>query len=262
MAINMGKYSKELNFITSVMTDAYNKYCNININKIDKAAFDIVTELDYNIEREISAAICDAFPGDLILGEEHSSSTEVCGRTWTIDPIDGTNNMANDLPLFGVQCSLFDNGQPVVAAIYLPFADEMFSASLGDGAYLNGKKIFAKKVDLMHSVVSFGDFSHKRQEDLEQEYKVMGHLADKVARIRMFGAASIDYAYVAAGRTHGVVIYTKNKWDIAPGILLCHEAGAKTYSLHTKDGEYNFDSPSVITTVTEELFTCIKQAVL
>jgi myo-inositol-1(or 4)-monophosphatase len=138
----------------------------------------------------------------------------------------------------------------------------MFSASLGGGAYLNGEKNTAKKVDLKHTVVSFGDFSHKRQEDLEQEYKVMGYLADKVARIRMFGAASIDYAYVAAGRTHGVIIYTKNKWDIAPGILLCREAGAVTYSLHTKDGEYNFDSPSVITTATRELFDCIKQAIL
>lgn len=258
----MNNYSNELSFITGAIVDAYNKYCDINIKQIDKADFDIVTELDYNIEKEISAKILETFPGDLILGEEHSSNTEVCGRTWTIDPIDGTNNMANNLPLFGVQCSLLDDGLPVVAAIYLPFAGEMFSASLGGGAYLNGEKITAKKVDLKHTVVSFGDFSHKRQEDLEQEYKVMGYLADKVARIRMFGAASIDYAYVAAGRTHGVIIYTKNKWDIAPGILLCREAGARTYSLHTKDGEYNFDSPSVITTATRELFDCIKQAIL
>ena len=257
----MKDYNKELSFITKAIVSSYNKYCNITIKQIDKADFDIVTELDYKIEKDISAMIQESFPGDLILGEEHSSDTVVCNRTWTIDPIDGTNNMANGLPLYGVQCSLFDEGQVVVAAIYIPFADEMYSAAIGCGAYLNGKKIQAAKVDLNHTIVSFGDFSHKRQEDLEQEYKVMGHLADKVARIRMFGAASIDYAYVAAGRIHDVVIYTKNKWDIAPGILLCKEAGAETYSLHTKDGEYNFDSPSVITTSTRELFDCIKSCI-
>lgn len=254
----MKSYKNELNFIKKAMLDGYNKYCDIKITLIDKADYDIVTELDYNIEKYISAEIMKAFPDDRIMGEEHSAGVEVVGRTWTIDPIDGTNNMANGIPLFGVQCSLFDGEKPVVAAIYLPFCDEMFTASAGSGAYLNGKQIHVAKPDLKHCVVSFGDYPHTRPNESAIQLKIMAHLSDKVARIRMFGAASIDYAYVAAGRTHGVVIYTKNKWDIAPGILLCLEAGAKVYSLDTEDGEYNYDSPSVILTSTEELYQCIR----
>ena len=258
----MKSYKNELNFIKKAMLDGYNKYCDIKITLIDKADYDIVTELDYNIEKYISAEILKVFPEDRILGEEHSAGVDAVGRTWTIDPIDGTNNMANGIPLFGVQCSLFDDGKPVVGAIYLPFANEFYSASIGEGAYLNDKQIYVAKPDLKHAVVSFGDYPHTRPNESAIQLKIMAHLSDKVARIRMFGAASIDYAYVAAGRTHGVILYTKNKWDIAPGILLCLEAGAKAYSLDTKDGEYNFDSPSVIVTSTEELYQCIKSSVM
>ena len=81
------------------MLDGYNKYCDIKITLIDKADYDIVTELDYNIEKDISAEILKVFPEDRILGEEHSAGVDVVGRTWTIDPIDGTNNMANGIPL-------------------------------------------------------------------------------------------------------------------------------------------------------------------
>ena len=99
----MKSYKNELNFIKKVIIEGYAKYCDIKINLIDKADFDIVTELDYNIEKFISAEILKVFPDDRIMGEEHSAGIEVIGRTWTIDPIDGTNNMANGIPLFGVQ---------------------------------------------------------------------------------------------------------------------------------------------------------------
>lgn len=256
------KYTEELDFITKVIKEAYQKLANIKIdNLIDKAKFDLVTVLDYEMEKYISAKISEKYPNDRIHGEEGSSNTEIIGRTWTIDPIDGTYNMANKSPLFGVQCSMFDKGEPVVAAIYLPFADEMYSAALDFGAYLNGNPISVAKPDLSHSVVSFGDFPHSRPSETKTELKILAHLSDKIARIRMFGAASIDYAYVASGKTHGVVIYTKNKWDIAPGILLCKEAGAVTRSLDTSDGTYNFDSPSVITTSTDEIYECIKESI-
>ncbi len=256
------KYIDELDFITKTIKEAYHKLADTRIdNLIDKSKFDLVTVLDYEMEKYISEKITEKYPKDRIHGEEGSSNTEIIGRTWTIDPIDGTYNMANKLPLFGVQCSMFENEEPVVAAIYLPFTDEMYSAALNHGAYLNGKPISVTKPDLTHSIVSFGDFPHSRPSETKTELKILAHLSDKIARIRMFGAASIDYAYVAAGKTHGVVIYTKNKWDIAPGILLCKEAGAVTRSLDTPDGTYNFDSPSVITTSTDELYECIKDSI-
>ncbi|MCR5765372.1 MAG: inositol monophosphatase, partial [Treponema sp.] len=165
---------------------------------------------------------------------------------------------SNNLPLFGVQCSLFDNDQLVVSVIYLPFANELYSATLGGGAFLNDKRIIVNPVSLDKTVISFGDFPHSRIKDAEAQQELIKKLYPKIARIRMFGAASIDFAYVASGKTNGSILYTKNKWDIAPGILLCREAGAFVYG---DNGSYSFNSRYVIAVSSQELLDCILQSI-
>ena len=116
-------YTKELNFITEKIKEAYGLYAVSGPQDIrSKSAFDLVTEVDVNIEKHRTDAILAAFPGDKIHAEEMSSTQEITGRTWVIDPIDGTNNFAHDIPTFGIQCCLFDGGEPRMAVIWLPCA--------------------------------------------------------------------------------------------------------------------------------------------
>ena len=104
-------YTKELSFITEKIKEAYGLFGAAGPKDVrSKCAFDLVTEVDVNIERFLTDAILAAFPGDKIHAEELSSSQEIVGRTWVIDPIDGTCNFAHGIPTYGIQCCLFDGG--------------------------------------------------------------------------------------------------------------------------------------------------------
>ena len=141
--------------------------------------------------------------------------------------------------------------------MYLPHFQEMYYAKAGQGAYLNGQRLQVRDSDLEHGIVSFGDFPHSRPTDAKQEMKIIENLSSRIAKIRMFGAACMDFAFVASGKTTGTVIFTKNKWDIAPGILLCQEAGAL---LKGWDGDYTEESDVVIAASTEELYQAIVES--
>lgn len=252
-----GQYKKELEIMESAVRKAYAEVFSADRSSSkDKGKFDVVTENDFRIEKYLIKTIEDNFSGDLILSEEYNSETAVKGRTWTVDPIDGTYNMTRNAPLFGIQCALYENDEIVFAIGYLPVFDEMYHAQKGCGAYLNGKKITVNKFDVEHSVVSFGDISHRRTDDAADQLKIMNGLSQYVAKYRMFGTACFDFVYLASGRIDGTVIFTKNKWDIAPGMLIAKEAGALVRSL---DGDYNNDSRAVIATATPELYELIAE---
>ena len=252
--MSIERYLKEFTIISSTIKNAYEKIFTEDAPIKDKGKFDVVTSNDYKIEEYIIGAIQKEFPMDKVLGEETSSSTDVTGRTWTIDPIDGTYNMSRNSPLFGIQCALYINEDIVFSIIYLPKFDELFYAEKGGGAYLNGRKISVAQNNLEHAVISFGDFPHTRPDDFNDEHNLMKKLSSKVAKIRMLGSACFDFAYLASGRTDGTIIFTRNKWDIAPGILIASEAGAIVRSL---SGDYSFDSRAVVATSTMKLYNCI-----
>lgn len=249
------EYKTEFDIISSAVKTAYSDLFSFdNMRSQDKSRFDIVTSNDYKIEEYIIKTINQHFPDDRILSEETNSTTAVKGRTWTIDPIDGTFNMLRQSPMFGIQCALYQNDDIVFSLVFLPVFNELYYAEKGCGAYLNGIKINVANNDLEHSAVSFGDFPHKQINDFKDEHILMEELSKHIAKIRMFGAACIDFVYMASGKTDGTIIFTKNKWDIAPGILIAREAGAFVQSF---DGEYTPDSRAVIAVGTKELYQCI-----
>lgn len=245
------QYDKELQVLKAAIKNAYQSVDKGDFRVLDKGAFDLVTEVDFNMEKSISKEILNHFPTDKILGEEFSGELIPSGRTWTIDPIDGTVNFAYQWHLFGVQCSLMVDGEIVVSVIYLPDFNEWFTAEKGKGAYLNGKPISVHKVAAESAIFAFGDFSRKLVNLATKQYEAIGKLYKKVLRVRMFGASSVDCSSVACGRIHGVVLPTKNIWDIAPGVLLVKEAGGVVKNLFGQD--YKFGDEGVILTASEEL---------
>ena len=253
-------YEKELQFITEKIKAAYGRFAVSGPQDVrSKSAFDLVTEVDVNIERFLTDAILSAFPGDKIHAEEMSSTQEITGRTWVIDPIDGTNNFAHDIPTFGIQCCLFDGGAPRMAVIWLPRQDELYTAIEGRGCFLNGKQVSVNKdFTADTAVISVGDFTHKSDRLAALQYKAVGYLYPRVAKLRMYGAASVDYAWFVSGRLAATVFTTRNLWDIAPGILLSQEAGAIIMGLDGKPCDYSKEG--VMLAANEEIATLMRDA--
>lgn len=253
-------YTKELNFITEKIKEAYSRFALSGPQDVrSKSAFDLVTEVDVNIERFLTDAISAAFPGDKIHAEELSSSQEITGRTWVIDPIDGTCNFAHGIPTYGIQCCLFDDGEPRMAVIYLPRQNELYTAMEGQGCFLNGEKVSVdKSVTADTAVISIGDFTHKSDRLAALQYKAVGYLYPRVSKLRMYGAASVDYAWFVSGRLAATIFTTRNLWDIAPGILMSREAGAIIMGL---DGQpYNYSKEGIMLAANEEIATLMKDA--
>ena len=220
------EYSKELDFICTEMKYGYQKFgSNLSFEVKNKSEFDEVTSIDYAVEKYLIDAIKQRDPKAHILSEEYFSDTEIRDNTWIIDPIDGTCNMTHKIPLYGMQCAYYRDNEIVCAAIYHVFHDEMFTAVKNGGAFLNDEMIGPQSRSANNAIISFGDFIHGDKYLNSLEHAMMKRISPCVEKIRMFGAASIDFAYAACGRIDGNITFTKKPWDIMPGILLCQEAG-------------------------------------
>jgi len=191
-----------------------------------KGPINPVTEYDLRSERLIRDAIQHAFPGDSILAEEDGASGEGDDR-WVVDPLDGTVNFAHAIPAFAVSLAYLEGGRPVVAATYDPLRDEMFHASAGGGAWMNGRPLHVSTCErLDHSLLASG-FPYTIRSAPENN---LGHYAAFTLRslgVRRLGSACLDLAYVAAGRFDGYWEFGVEAWDVAAGILLVEEAGGR-----------------------------------
>jgi fructose-1,6-bisphosphatase/inositol monophosphatase family enzyme len=188
--------------------------------------YDVVTGSDVLAEESIIASIREAFPDDTIISEETNPDEDITERSWTIDPIDGTMNYTRGIPFFGLQGSFMKNGVPKASAIYLPVFDEMFTAS-EDGAFLNGVPIHtADPRPLKKCLVSTGDFSRRSQEFRDAQAAIFHDCYSDIARFKVFGAASVDFSYLAAGRLDVHVRFLNKMWDFMPGMHIAEKAGA------------------------------------
>ena len=183
------KYEEEKIFIADKIKTAYKKYAVGAPKDVQqKSEFDLVTEVDKNIEDFLIASILERYPSDNILSEETHSDGIVSGRTWIIDPIDGTCNFARGIPVYGVQLALCDEGRPVMSLIYLPVPDEEYSAVFGGGAYLNGKRIYVNgDTKLQNSIVDLGDFSHRFINLADIQLKFVDIIRYKIGKLRILG---------------------------------------------------------------------------
>ena len=248
--MNDGK--KELAFLSRIVKEAWKVCGGADLHTRAKGTFDLVTDVDFAMEKFISSAIESEFGGDCVVGEELNPLRELpAGRSWTVDPIDGTVNMAHGLPLFGVQCAFCIDGTPLASVIFLPRFDELYTTLKGGGLRLNGEAVSVSKAPLRDAVVSVGDYSHRTAAHAERQAQLVGKVYDKVAKLRHFGAASVDFSWFAAGRTNGFVMFTRNLWDLVPGVLMSEEAGGVVRSVN--GGKYDFSEEGVVVAATEEI---------
>ena len=197
---------------------------------------DLVTQYDTRAEELIVGRLRDAFPRDAIVGEEgqYSNNPNGSGRTWFVDPLDGTVNFAHGFPVFAVSLALYSGDRPLLAVIYDPLRDECFHAAAGKGAFLSASGAagddqslqVSQGTELASSLLATGfpyDKHHSAQDNLAQ----FGAFLKRTRGIRRAGSAALDIAYVAAGRVDGYWEYKLSSWDVAAGVLLVQEAGGR-----------------------------------
>lgn len=190
---------------------------------------DIVTDIDLAVEDAVREFLGRETPHIGLLGEEHGRTGPAGDAPWwTLDPVDGTANLARGIPLCAVSLALVSGGGAVLAAIDLPFLDARYTAAAGRGAYLDGERVHTSEIrDPSQAVVSIGDFAVGPGAGPKNRVRLalLDLLGNRVHRIRMLGSAAIDLAWVAQGRLDASIILANLPWDTMAGVLLVREAG-------------------------------------
>lgn len=199
-------------------------------DKLDAATklnnFDVVTAADKASEKIILEGIRESYPTHSILSEESGVSGQNDAEwLWVVDPLDGTTNFNQGLPVFSVSIALQHNGNTVVGVVYLPYLDELFTATAGGGARMNGELIHVgHKTDVSAMVVATG-MPYDRDRHPDNNLDNISRVCLKVRGIRRMGSAAVDLSYTAAGFFDAYWELNLNLWDVAAGILIVQEAG-------------------------------------
>jgi myo-inositol-1(or 4)-monophosphatase len=191
-----------------------------------KGEIDLVTEVDQKSETYILAEIKNRFPEHKILAEEGGVTEGNSGHSWYVDPLDGTTNYAHGLPIFSVSIAYAFRGEVLLAVVFNPITDELFTAEKGKGAWLNGESIHTgSRTELNKSLLVTG-LPYDRFTNPDNNLDNIKHMALKVRGVRRLGSAALDLCFVADGRVDGFWEIRLEPWDLAAGMLVASEAGA------------------------------------
>ncbi|AND67459.1 inositol monophosphatase [Dyella thiooxydans] len=205
------------------------------LNVVEKQQMDFVSEVDKLAEAEIIKELRRAYPDHAILGEE-SGAIGKGPMQWVIDPLDGTHNYLRGIPHFCVSIGLLEKGVPTYAVVYDPLRDELYTASKGDGAFLNDRRIrVSKRDDLGGAMIATG-FPYRQRAHLGPQLDMTRAILGQAEDIRRSGSAALDLAYTAAGRYDGYFEIGLKPWDMAAGVLLVREAGGRYCDFAGRDG--------------------------
>jgi myo-inositol-1(or 4)-monophosphatase len=195
-----------------------------------KGPGDFVSAADRRAEQILRQELSKARPGfGMLLEESGAVAGREEGYRWIVDPLDGTTNFLHGLPHFAISIALERHGELVAGVIYDPIKDEMFAAEKGAGAYLNHRRLrVSKRADLANCLIGWPGRGKGFALQLER-------VSDHVAGIRRLGTASLDLAYIAAGRLDGFWEHDLKPWDFAAGIVLIREAGGLVSRLEGDD---------------------------
>jgi len=206
----------------------------------------LVTEADHAAEKAIFEVIRNNYPDHFILSEESGELIQESTYKWIIDPIDGTVNFANGIPLCCVSIALEQEGTIVMGAVYNPFLKELFFAQKGWGATLNSNNIQVSKKEKVGSSCLVTGFPYTYLDMENGPLQIFEKLIRKGIPVRRLGSAAIDLCWVAAGRFDGFYEHKLQAWDSAAGFLIVEEAGGKVTDFSGKP--YSPYQPHLIAT--------------
>lgn len=218
--------------------------------------YDVVTTADKESENTILSMIHQFYPTHGILAEETGTDIKDSDYCWVIDPLDGTTNFSQGLPIFCISIAVEYKKETVVGVVFAPYLNELFYSIRGEGAFFNGKKIrCAEKNKLNEAVVSTG-FPYDKRDNPDNNIVEITKVAPRVRGLRRMGSAAIDICYVAAGYFDAYWELNLKRWDVAAGCLIAEEAGAKVFSLReNRNHSILVTSPGICNPMLEILLT-------
>ena len=201
-----------------------------------KGLNDFVTSIDRAAEAEIITILQTAYPHHAFLAEESGASGNA-DTTWIIDPLDGTTNFMHGFPQFAVSIACQVNDRIEHAVVYDPMRQEIFTATRGSGAYLENRRLrVSRQRTLQGALIGTGFPYRENLHYLDPYMAMLKTVMQTAAGVRRPGAAALDLAYVAAGRTDAFFEIGLKAWDTAAGTLLIRESGGLVGTLD--GGEY------------------------
>ena len=214
---------------------------------------DFVSEVDHAAEEAIITILRDAYPKHAFLGEESgpSAGSAQAEYLWIIDPLDGTTNFLHGFPQYCVSIGLKHKGVLQQGVVYDPTRNELFTATRGAGAFLNDRRLRVSKLDRIDAALIGTGFPFRELGRLDKYLDMLRAVTSNCAGVRRPGAAALDLAWVAAGRTDGFWELGLSAWDMAAGALLVREAGGLVGDL---SGEDNFLDKGEIVAATPKVF--------
>lgn len=202
----------------------------------EKARNEFVTEVDHRAEQAIVEIIHEYYPDHAILAEERGQQGQH-EYEWIIDPLDGTTNYIHGFPVFAVSIAVRLKNQIEHGVVYDPLRQEIFTASRGQGAQLDGRRIrVSRRLRLQESLVATGFPYRLGKDNVDGYLQMLKAVMSESAGVRRPGSAALDLSYVAAGRVDGFWELGLNIWDIAAGALLIREAGGRISDFEGGDG--------------------------
>jgi myo-inositol-1(or 4)-monophosphatase len=221
----------------------YGEVANLQVSR--KGPADFVSAADLKAEKVLRQELSAARPDYAFLMEESGASGESqAERRWIVDPLDGTTNFLHGLPHFAISIALEERGELIAGVVFDPIKNELFCAERGQGAYLNDRRIrVSARSKPEEALIATGIpfLGHGDHPAFAAELEV---ISAQVAGVRRWGTASLDLAYVAAGRFDGYWERDLSSWDIAAGIVLVREAGGHISEIGGKSIRH--DSPSIL----------------
>lgn len=201
-----------------------------------KAEADFVTAVDRESETAIVSCLHRHYPGHAVLAEEGGASgAEQSEVQWIIDPLDGTANFIHGVPQFAVSIAARAQGQIVAGVVWDPMRRELYTAQRGAGAFLNGARLQVTASTALHQCLLATGFPFRAKHLLDSFLWMFKTFFGRVRDLRRLGAASLDLAYVAAGRFDAYWEFNLNLWDFAAGFLLVCEAGGTVTGFAEED---------------------------
>ncbi len=215
-----------------------------------KGMNDFVSEVDHKAEQTIIETILGAYPDHAILAEE-SGPQGHSDYLWIIDPLDGTTNFLHGFPQFAVSIAFSYRNTLAQAVVFDPFKNELFTASKGEGATLNDRRLRVSRTDQLLQALLGTGFPFREFGHFDEYMHTLASFMKTTAGIRRPGAAALDLAYVAAGRLDGFWEYDLRPWDMAAGALLVKEAGGLVADF---EGESHFLDKGMILAANPKIF--------
>lgn len=243
------KTIKEAYKLTEKIIERASLFINKNLNKIRKISFkkgdfNLVTNVDHEVEELLLKEIYSKFPDHSVIAEESGIKTNNSIYKWFIDPIDGTTNFAHGYPCFCISIAFAKDNVIEFGFIKNPVTDELYSARKNKGAKLNGKNISVSKTRKLKDSLLVTGFPYDRRTSKINNFKNFCNLTLTTQGVRRDGSAAMDLCYVASGKFDGFWEIKLSPWDVAAGVLILKEAGGKITAFKNK--KYNIYSKEIV----------------